>query len=53
MQITEGNTILDSIKRRVNGVTNKKNTITLLHRKVDKIMSYEGEIFDYVLYSKA
>ena len=33
-------------------VTNKIITI-FFHWKVAKMMSYEGEIFDYVLYSRA
>ena len=28
------------------------NTITLYHRKTDKMMSFEREILDYVLYNR-
>ena len=34
-------------------VTNKINNITLHHVKTDNAMSYEGEMVDYVLYSRA
>ena len=40
-------------KEELMEVTNKMNTIILLHGKAVKTISFESEIFDYVLNNRA
>ena len=49
----EGNTILDSTEIRTNGGNEIKSILSPPHHgKAAKMISYEGEILDYVLYNK-